>query len=115
MANNERGEFTIKVADLEITICPSYGRQARATGAVGGRSVQALLFALGGDGIGIVEQANYLEQLSNPRIKANDIGEALAKAGALRSSEVFGDVITKLAKGSEEDGNPPVEDNDEGK
>lgn len=116
MENKERGEFTIKIANLEVTICPTYGRQARASAAVDGKSVQALLFALGREGVGIAEQANFIEQLSKPRVEHKVIGEALAKLGALKSSEVFAEVITKLAKGSEDDSESEAPDEDaEGK
>jgi len=109
VVNNERGEFTVKIAGLEIGICPSYGRQARATAAVGGRSTQALLLAMSAEGLDIAAQANYLEQLSKPRIKAEDIGKALAKAGALKAAEIMGVVIKNLAKGYDDD----EEDEDE--
>lgn len=117
MHNPDRGEFVLKFGGLEVIISPTYGRQSRATVAVAGRSVQSLLLAMSTEGMSIIEQAMYLEQLSKPRIKSDDIGKALAKAGALKAGEVMGEVLKNLAKGSEDDeedeGDPPLSSDDE--
>lgn len=117
MENNERGEFTIKIGKLEVIICPSYVRRVKAESALG-RTIQGGIFALGSDGIRIDEQANFLHQLSRPRVKVDSIGEALARIGTLKSSEILGKVLTELAKGNEDDDDDPEsldEDDDTGK
>lgn len=100
--NSARGEFTIEIGDLEVIICPSYARRVKAESALG-RTIQGGIFALQSEGIRIDEQANFLHQLSLPRVKVESIGEALARAGTLKSTEIMGNVLTRLAKGDEDD------------
>ncbi len=113
MENKARGEFTIHIGELEITICPSYQRRIKAEAALG-RSVQGAIFLLRSEGIKIDEQANFLYQLSKPRVKLDVIGEALANAGALKSSEILGEVLTALAKGNEDDDAESSDEDDAG-
>lgn len=117
MTNTKRGEFAIEIGDLEVTICPSYGRRVKAEAALG-KSIQGAIYALQGDGIRIDEQANFLHQLSRPRVKLEEIGEALAGIGSLPSAEILGNVLTNLAKGNEDsdvDSEETSEDDDAGK
>ena len=87
---------------------------ARATAVVGGKTVQALLFAFSGEGVGIAEQANYIEQLSKPRVKHEVIGKELARIGALEASVIFSEVITSLAEGSVDDEESSESSDDDG-
>jgi len=117
--NSQRGEITKKLGSLEITVVPTFNRICKAENALQKSCLTIATQMAQGQGLTTMEMAIFIEQLSKPRLKRVDIGQAIMDAGSAKAMEIVGLVCERILSGTKDDSDDDdpdlLDEDDEGK